>query len=225
MSIALILFWALFLCVAVALIILTFPSSFARDSMKIGVKRIQKRFIIIGAVLCVLVGLTNNPPNSFISIVYIIPALDMKIALMIIPVVACLLFSIGLYYPTTRFLVKENQDDVILIENLLMKLFRCAFGDNDGRESSLLDLSSFCEENKQFIEQYGLKIYINEYQSHTNSINHKPQAELTNYVLDKCSRVKYDIDHFEPTPFPNIGLIVSFVFSTILTVLLSLITM
>lgn len=99
MSIAIIIFWALFLCLIVALIILTFPVSFARDSMKKGVRKIQKIFIIIDAIFCIIQILFNRLSC------FNLPIIDIKIALMLIPVVACVVFSFFLYYPSVRFLV------------------------------------------------------------------------------------------------------------------------
>ena len=51
-------------------------------------------------------------------------------------------------------------------------------------------------------------------------MNNKPAESIIRCVLDKCNQVKSDID----TPFPNIGLILSFICSTILMVLLPVIT-
>ncbi len=224
MSITLVVFWALFLCIAVAVIIITFPSSFARDSMEKGLRKIQQRFIYANIVACVLIGIANNPPNYAIKIFFIVPSIDVKIALLLIPVVACIVFSIALYYPSVRFLVKSNLKDQIIIDQLITLIFNCAYGENDNREKALNDFDIFCTEQKAFIDQYGLNVYLVEYKNHTNTISFKPPLELTKYVLDRCSQVKCEINNFDPAPFPNIGLVLSFIFSTVLTVLLSIVT-
>lgn len=224
MSIALVFFWSLFLCAATALIIITFPASFARDAIKEGMQKIQKKFICIDIAIWILIGLINNPPNLALNVIFELPYINIKVALMLIPVVACVIFSIALYYPSVRFLVKSNLDDKKIIDELILLLFGCAYGENDKRKDLLSRLDLFCNEKKQFVSQYGLTVYIEEYKNHTTSISHKPPVELTKHVLDRCAQVKYDIDNYNPAPFPNIGLILSFVFSTVLTVLLSIVT-
>lgn len=218
MSIALVVFWALFLCLVITLTIITFPASFARDSMKKGARRIQRNFIIFDTVACILV-ITFNQLACFT-----IHAVDAKIALMLIPVTACVVFSVFLYYPSVRFLVNSNLDDKKTIDELITLIFSCVYGDRDNRNNALSALDIFCMKQEQFINQYGLNVYLSEYKNHTDAISSKPSIELTNYVLARCSQVKHDIDYFDPVPFPNIGLILSFVFSTVLTVLLSIIT-
>lgn len=224
MSIVLVFFWSLFLCAAATLIIITFPASFARDAIKEGIQKIQKKFICIDIAVCILIGLTNNPPNLALNVIFELPHIDIKVALMLIPVVACVIFSIALYYPSVRFLVKSNLDDKDIIDKLILLLFGCAYGENDNRENLLSELDLFCNKQEQFVCQYGLAVYIEEYKNHATSISHKPPVELTKHVLDRCAQVKYDIDNYDPAPFPNIGLILSFVFSTVLTVLLSIVT-
>lgn len=224
MSIALVVFWALFFCTVAVVIILSFPVSFTQDVIKKGLLKLQQKFLYINIIACILIAIMNNPPNNFIKVFVILPFIDIRIALMIIPAIACIIFSLGLYYPSARFLVKSNLLDRETIDKLIELIFTCAYGDNDNRQKALYDFDTFCMKQGKFITQYGLNVYIDEYKNHTNNITLKPPIELTKYVLDMCSRVKYDIDNFNPTPFPNIGLILSFIFSTVLTVLLSIIT-
>jgi len=43
-------------------------------------------------------------------------------------------------------------------------------------------------------------------------MNNKPAESSIRCVLDRGNQAKHDIDIFSPIPFPNIGLILSFVF-------------
>ncbi len=224
MNIILIFAWSLFLCAVATLIIITFPASFARDVIKKGMQKIQKMFICIDIIVLIMIGLTNNPPNLALDVFFELPHIDTKVALMLIPAVACVIFSIFLYYPSVIFLVKSNLDDKKTIDKLIMLLFRCAYGENDNRKNLLSELDLFCNNHEQFVSQYGLDVYIKEYKSHATSISSKPPLELIKHVLDRIAQAKYDIDNYKPTPFPNIGLILSFLFSTVLTVLLSIVT-
>ena len=218
MHIMLLAFWSLFLCDIVALSIITFPVSFARDNMNKGARKIQRNFIIVDTVLGILTIILYKTPYFATSYI------DIKIALMLIPIASCVFFALFLYYPSVRFLVKINLDDQNTIDELISRIFSCVYGENEGRNQLLLEFNAFCEEQSEFVRQYGLDVYLNEYNNHADTIVHKPSAELTKYVLERCSQAKYDINHFDPSPFPNIGLILSFVFSTVLTVLLSIIT-
>ena len=187
-------------------------------------RKIQKLFIYINIAVFLIIALTNNPPNFVLKVIVEIPNIDIRIALMLIPVVACLVFSIALYYPSVKFLVQSNIEDKKAIDKLLCLMFSCAYGENADRELALSNLDLFCDEQEHFISQYGLTVYIKEYKNHTSAISHKPPVELTKYVLDRCSQAKCDIENYTPLPFPNIGLILSFLFSTALTVLLAAIT-
>lgn len=219
MDTLLIAFWSFFLCLIVAAIIITFPASFSREGVKKGSRKIQLSFITVDAVICIVALILHKV--FLISIALI----EMKIALMLIPVVACLIFSVFLYYPSIRFLVRENLDDQETMDSLLTCIFKCAYSDKDGSAAALTELAKICEKEESFIRQYGLAVYLAEYVNQTKyNANNKPSENTIHCVLDRCNQVKHDIDDFTPTPFPNIGLVLSFVFSTVLTVLLSIVT-
>lgn len=151
--------------------------------------------------------------------------IEIKIALMLIPVVACLIFSVFLWYPSIKSLVRNNLDDKKTMDSLLTCIFKCAYSDKDGSAAALIELAQIREKEESFIRQYGLAVYLAEYDNQTKYIiNNKPSENTIHCVLDRCNQVKDDIDNFSPTPFPNIGLVLSFVFSTVLTVLLTILT-
>ena len=219
MNALLVLFWASFLCLTISLITLTFPAIYPRKYIKNGSKRIQIISLIIYIIICLVAIVLYGFGEINITFG------EIKVASMVIPVVACILFSVFLYYPLTRFLVRTNIEDQSTMDMLLTQLFKCSFSDKDGSKSALNTLEAFIHDNKEFVTQYGLLVYLSEYINQSQySINSKPDENIIGCVLDRCNQVKHDIDNFSPTPFPNIGLILSFVFSTILTVLLSIIT-
>ena len=219
MDALLVLFWASFLCLTISLITLTFPAIYPRKYIKNGSKRIQIISLIIYIIICLVAIMLYGFGEINITFG------EIKVAIMVIPVVACILFSAFLYYPLTRFLVRTNIEDQSTMDILLTQLFKCSFSDKDGSKSALNTLEAFIHDNKEFITQYDLLVYLSEYINQSQySINSKPDEHFIGCVLDRCNQVKHDIDTFSPTPFPNVGLILSFVLSTILTVLLSIIT-
>ena len=219
MNIMFILFWASFLCLMISILTLTFPTIYPRVDVKIGSRRIQIVAIVVYAAICAVAIALNKLPSIQI------PSIEVKIAIMIIPVVACILFSAFLYYPSARFLAQTNIEDQSTIDVLLTHMFKCSFSDKDGSKDALDDLSKYMSNNKEFIKQYGLFVYLTEYIDQAQySITNKPAESIIQCVLDRCNQVKSNIDNYSPTPFPNIGLILSFVFSTVLTVLLSIVT-
>ena len=219
MNALLVLFWASFLCLIISLITLTFPTIYPRKYIKNGSKKIQIISLIIYIIICIIAIALYG----FLKIK--ITFWEIKVAIMVIPVVACILFSVFLYYPLTRFLVRTNIEDQSTMDTLLTQLFKCSFSDKDGSKNALNTLKAFIHDNKEVVTQYGLLVYLSEYINQSQySINSKPDENIIRCVLDRCNQVKHDIDNYSPEPFPNIGLILSFVFSTILTVLLSIIT-
>lgn len=219
MNILLVLFWASFLCLVISILTLTFPTIYPRANVKTGSRRIQIIAIVVYSIICtVTFGLNKLPSNQISSI-------EVKIAVMMIPVAACILFSAFLYYPSACFLAQTNIEDQSTIDELLTYMFRCSFSDKDGSKNALEDLSKYMGDNEDFIKQYGLSVYLTEYVNQSQySMTNKPAESIIRCVLDRCNQVKNNIDNFSPTPFPNIGLILSFTFSTILTVLLSVVT-
>lgn len=219
MDILIILFWAAILSLIVSILIRTFPTVYSRTSVESGAQKIQNITIIIYAILSVVVFTLYKFYNLRVL------SIEIRIAIMLIPVISVFLFSAFLYYPLTRFLVKRNIDDQDIMDKLLMCTFKCAYCDKSTSEKTLQELSKFLSDNDDFIKQYGLSAYYFEYiQQAQYAVNNKPSESIIRCVLDRCNQVKHDIDEFTPTPFPNIGLILSFVFSTVLTVLLSIIT-
>lgn len=219
MNILLVLFWASFLCLVISILTLTFPATYPRVNAKTGSRRIQIIAIIVYSIICaVTIGINKSQAIQISSI-------EVKIAVMMIPVAACILFSTFLYYPSARFLAQTNIEDQSTIDELLTHMFKCSFSDKDGSKDALEDLSKYMSNNKEFIKQYGLSVYLTEYINQAQySMTNKPAESIIRCVLDRCNQVKSNIDNYSPTPFPNIGLILSFVFSTVLTVLLSVAT-
>lgn len=212
-------FWASLLCLIVSILIITFPETYLRTSIKKGATKKQIHSIIVYSIICCS-SIILYKANCFSAI-----EIETKTALMIIPVIACVLFSAFLYYPLTRFLVQKNTQDQDTMDKLLKCIFKCSFSDKDRCSSALSDLNNFIDDNEEFVKQYSLSIYLSEYIAQAQfSINSKPAESLIRCVLEKCNLVKNDIDNFSPAPFTNIGLILSFVFSTVLTVLLSILT-
>ena len=219
MDALLVLFWASFLCLIISLITLTFPTIYPRKYIKNGSKRIQIIALIIYIIICIIAV------TLYVFFKTEVNFRDIKVAIMVIPVVACILFSVFLYYPLTRFLVSTNIEDQNTMDTLLTQMFQCSFSDKEGSKNALSALKAFIRDNKEFVTQYGLLVYLSEYINQSQySINSKPDENIIRCVLDRCNQVKHDIDNFSPAPFPNIGLILSFIFSTVLTVLLSILT-
>ena len=219
MDALLVLFWASFLCLIISLITLTFPAIYPRKYIKNGSKRIQIIALIIYIIICIIAV------TLYVLFKTEVTFRDIKVAIMVIPVVACILFSVFLYYPLTRFLVSTNIEDQNTMDTLLTQMFQCSFSDKEGSKNALSALKAFIRDNKEFVTQYGLLVYLSEYINQSQySINSKPDENIIRCVLDRCNQVKHDIDNFSPAPFPNIGLILSFIFSTVLTVLLSILT-
>lgn len=219
MDILLVLFWAFFLCLVVSLLIITFPAVYPRESIKKGAKRIQTISLVIDALICITIFVLHRAFHFETS------SIEIKTAIMLIPVIACLVFSIFLYYPSARFLVQKNSEDQGTMDTLLTCMFKCAYSDKEGSAAALNDLHELQKKEEAFLKQYGLSIYLIEYVNQAKyAMNNKPSESIIRCVLDRCNQVKHDIDIFTPVPFPNIGLILSFVFSTVLTVLLSIVT-
>ena len=219
MDALLVLFWASFLCLIISLITLTFPAIYPRKYIKNGSKRIQIIALIIYIIICIIAV------TLYVFFKTEVNFRDIKVAIMVIPVVACILFSVFLYYPLTRFLVSTNIEDQNTMDTLLTQMFQCSFSDKECSKNALSALKAFIRDNKEFVTQYGLLVYLSEYINQSQySINSKPDENIIRCVLDRCNQVKHDIDNFSPAPFPNIGLILSFIFSTVLTVLLSILT-
>ncbi len=219
MDIILILFWSFLLCLIVGLLIFTFPISLTRDTMKKGVRKAQLRFIIITAIVSIVAIVLYRYLSLSIA------CIEITTSLMIIPLIACVVFSALLYYPSIRILVKMKMGDQKIIDQIVAYIFKSAYCDKAERNTALTDLKAFLQENEPFIKQYGLDIHLAEYINHTTfTATNKPPESMINCVLNKCDQVKHEIDHFECLPFPNIGLVLSFVFSTALTIVLSIIT-
>ncbi len=212
-------FFSLALCLFVVIFILSFPASFPRKDLKTGIKKIQLIFLTSIAYICIVLVIINNRlsiPEIYISI---------KIALLLIPAISCSIFSFFLYYPSIRFLVLSNIKDKKIIDALLVCLFRCAYSDTKGSKVALTELSDFYDKENAFVVQYGLSVYLDEYVNQAKDTpTYKPSITIIQCVFDRCSQVKHDIDIYTPVPYPNIGLVLSFMFSTFLTILIAIIT-
>lgn len=220
MDIILIALWSLLLCFLTALIIYTFPSSFERDSMTNGTRKIQRIFLIICLIIVIVAILLSKLLK--IALLFI----EYKIALMLIPIFSCIVFCALVYYPSVRLLVKINTADQTDIDRLVSIMFRCIYSDSAAEKEKSLDiLAGFCGKHEQLLKQYRLYLYLVEYQKLITPVTFKAPESMINCVLSKCDQVKHDIDSFTPIPFPNIGLVLSFAFSTILTILLSIISL
>lgn len=219
MDIILLVLWSFLLCLITSLVIYTFPISFARDTMTNGTRKIQRIFIII----CIIMSITSILLSKLLKVALLF--IEYKIALMLIPVISCVVFCALLYYPSMRLLVKINTDDQKDIDQLVSIMFKCIYSEDTAeREKSLNILNNFCRKHEQLLKQYGLYLYLEEYQKLITPVTFKAPESMINCVVSKCDQVKQDIDRFTPVPFPNVGLILSFAFSTILTILLSIIT-
>lgn len=208
---------ACILCVVISIIIISFPASFMKNSMKKELRKLQWIFFICAIVICFATIFINNLVDNPILV-------ELKISLLCIPLLSYIAFSAFLYYPSTRLLVKINLEDQKQIDRLLSIMFDCAYGEQTERQNSMSNLHFFCENQKEFVTQFGLNIYLEEYQKHSTTITYRPSEDLMNFVLSRCNDVKYEIDHFTATPFPNIGLILSFACSTAITIIISIIT-
>lgn len=156
---------------------------------------------------------------------YYFGVIEIKVAVMLIPVTASILFSAFLYYPTARYLVRQNIKDQETMDCILSCLFKCAYSDTNETKMALKELTQLQKQEDEFIKQYGLLLYLCEYIRQSDSpITKRPSENTIRCVLDRCNQVKHNIDSFTPTPFPCIGMILSFAFSTVLTVLLSIIS-
>lgn len=219
MDIILLALWSFLLCFIAALIIYTFPATFARNDMTDRIRKIQYIFLIICAIVSIVAILLNKLLK--IELLFI----EYKIALMLVPIISCLVFCALLYYPSVRLLVTINIKDKADIGQLLSVMFKCIYSDDSAeRKKSIALLDDFCGEHEQLLKQYGLHLYLIEYQKLITPVTFKAPESMINRVISKCDQVKHDIDSFIPAPFPNIGLILSFAFSTILTILMSIIT-
>lgn len=219
MDMLLIMFWAFLLCLCVSVLIITFPATYPRECIKKEAKKIQIISIIVDLTACMVIALLYKAFN-FSTIL-----IEIKIAVILIPVIASILFSVFLYYPSARYLVNQNIKDQETMDGVLTCIFKCAYNDVDGSTSALNELKQLQKQEEELLRQYGLFLYLCEYSRQAElPINKKPSESTIKCVLDRCSQVKYDIDSYTPTPFPCIGLILSFAFSTVLTILLSIIT-
>jgi hypothetical protein len=218
MDMILVVFWAFFLCMIVSILIMTFPAAYPRESIKKGAIRIQIISILIDVVGCIVAIILSRAVG--LSIIFV----DMKLAVMLIPVIACLFFSVFLYYPSVRFLVEKNIEDQSKMDELLTCIFKSSYANDEGHAKHLNDLAELQSKEEEFIKQYGLSVYLTEYVSQAQyPITNRPPEATIRCVLDRCNQVKHDVDTYSPIPFPHIGLILSFVFSTFLTVLLSIV--
>lgn len=219
MRISQLLFLCLILCDIVAISVITFPQTSLKEKMRAGQRKIQWRYIVLNSVSSIIFLVLSQwqPKAEIITI-------DLKLALLLVPLISCFLFTLFLYYPLVRFLTKENIKDKEISDTLVKLLFECAFGEADNREKKLADLEEHCSKNRDnFVEQYGLDLYLGEYLKHADTASHKPSIDLTKCVLEQCNRVKCDIDNYLPAPFSNISLVFSFSLSTIITIFISVI--
>lgn len=220
MDTLLILFWASFCNLFISLIAIEFPAIYPRTHIKNGAKKRQIVSIVIFLMICIITFLLY----TLLKIKTLF--LEVKIAVMLLPVLSCILFSLCLYYPLMRFLVRKNIEDSQTVDLILEQIFKCSFGNASTNKNELKMLEKFICDNNKFVTQYGMLIYLSEYIKQAQySVNSKPDEKFIHCVLDRCNQLKHDIDNFSPIPFPNIGLILSFVFSTSLTVLLSILSL
>lgn len=84
MNALLVLFWASFLCLIISLITLTFPTIYPRKYIKNGSKKIQIISLIIYIIICIIAIALYG----FLKIK--ITFWEIKVAIMVIPVVACI---------------------------------------------------------------------------------------------------------------------------------------
>lgn len=219
MNLALLFFLSTLLCLIVTLIAVTFPTTYPLSHKATGLRKIfSVSFIIQIAILIVSVYLFK-----FSNIR--LPILDIKFSMVLIPTIAMIIFSIAPYYLSARFLAKTNIDDQKSIDTLLDHVFKCSSGDSEGREGALEEFYTFLTSKKEFICHYGLTIYLDEFIDQIERVpSKKADEKITWYLLNRLAQVKDNINHFSPIPFPNIILILSFVFSTVLTALLPILT-
>jgi hypothetical protein len=219
MDILWLVFWSVVLCLFVTLIIFTFPSSFSRENMKHKIRKIQCSFLIFCVIVIIAILILALKLN--VSILFV----EYKIAIFIILIISCSLFSAFLLYPSVRALIKINTEDQSTISELTLLIFSCIYsGESGEREKSLDKLKLFCSKNESMLKQYGIYVYLSEYPKLVNPTAFKAPESMISFLISKCDTVKKEIDNFIPMPFPNIGLILSFTFSTILTILLSMLT-
>jgi hypothetical protein len=104
-------------------------------------------------------------------------------------------------------------------------VFSCIYDEVAEREKSLFVLAEIMQKNEYVLKQYKIDTYLTQYMKSITPITNKASESFTQFLINKCDRTKTDVDNFIPTPFQNIWIIISFVFSTIITVTLSMITL
>lgn len=218
MNIFWILFWIGVFCALADLLVLTFPSQDVRPEMQKKIKAIQIVFLIVCIIeICVQIGMSLFLVGLSI--------LDFNTACLVILGSGFTLFCLLLYYPSVRVLIKINNNDLEIINQITCLIFLCIYSsDLDERRKSSKELKELIKKNNSILKEYGLLMYLEEYFRLINPTTYTAQDSMNLFILNKCEQIKYSIEKFEANPFQNIGMILSFLGSTTFVILLSLLT-
>lgn len=218
MSTILIIFWIFNFCIIADFIVLAFPLRHNRATMNHKINKIKICFLI----LCVLGALVSG----YISFVTEqTDCIEYRVACLIILAIGFLVFCIFLYYPSVKFLTKNNASDQEKINQLTNMMFSCIYSEESkDKQKSLEELKLFIQENNVMLKEYGLYMYLHEYIKLINPTTYTAQDNMNMFLLNKCDQIKDSLAEFMPNPFPNIGLILSFLGSTTFVIIVSILS-
>ncbi len=208
---------SLILCAIYYIIVVTFPEDYKKGGSK---RKINALLLISSLVYIVIAIVLYALYRKFGTIIDV----DFKEALLFIPLISIVLFSVNIYYPAVRILARHREQELIFADELLSVIFDYKYMPTDQREKAIERFKTIFETKSKQLKQYGIEVYIKKLIEQSQGATSKAPAALIDYCEEKCMTLYKSIEEYSLMPFSNISMISSFCLSYILTILLTYVT-
>ena len=200
---------SLILCAIYYIIVVTFPEDYKKGGSK---RKINALLLISSLAYIVIAIVLYALYRKFGTIIDV----DFKEALLFIPLISIVLFSVNIYYPAVRILARHRE--------LLSVIFDYKYMPTDQREKAIERFKTIFETKSKQFKQYGIEVYIKKLIEQSQGATSKAPAALVDYCEGKCMTLYKSIEEYSLMPFSNISMISSFCLSYMLTILLTYVT-
>ncbi len=213
MSLFKVLIIILLLCAIYYLIILTFPESYKYTYAKNKISILLLISLIVYIIASIVLYIIDKKHSGVF--------IDLKVALLLIPIGSVVLFSVNIYYPSLRFLINERDQSIVFIDEFTKVIFDYKYSSIEERENAIQLLQRIKINQKAQFVRMGLAVYIDKLIEQSQGATKKASAVLVDYLENKCIILRQELDDMSLSPFSGISMISSFCLSCILTVLLA----
>ena len=216
MSIAEILICSLILCGLFNIVIITFPEKYKQTAVR---KKINLLLIISACIYTVIFVVF-----IFINYYCDIPQIDLKISLLIIPLLSIVIFVANIYYPSVRFSIVAKQNKYDFATELYQYITRYRFESTEEREEIIKSIEAFMLKYQKELHNSSEKILLQTLINQSTTITKKAPEKLIDLIENDCIKIMDDANSQE-NPFSHVCLISSFCLSSILTILIAIIAL